>query len=104
MLRVSCEVAWRRGVPPVMNDDATLDAVVAAVQAQLGPVIAPRRPLFSSEDFAYVAERVPSAHFLVGSGSPGRREDLHSSTYQPDEACICLGAAALARAAAELLS
>jgi len=40
----------------------------------------------------------------VGSGAPGRADHLHNSAYQPDEACIALGAQALARAAMELLA
>lgn len=102
--RVECDLDYQVGVPPLMNDDRMLDASVAAVRAQFGEVVDEDGPSFGAEDFAFFSERVPSFHLRVGASQPGRQDRLHNSDYQPDEACIGLGAAALARSAVELLS
>jgi len=103
-LRVRCEVTYRRGVPALVNDDRVLDPTIAAVRKQLGDVAHERPPVMGAEDFALLAEKVPSFQLGIGSGSPGRQDRLHNSGYQPDEACIGLGVQALSRAALELLS
>jgi len=102
--RVSCELDWRRLVPPLVNDDALLDGVLAAVTAQLGRAPAQGVPSMGSEDFAEFARRVPAAHLRIGSGAPGRADRLHNAGYRPDEGCIALGVQALSRAALEILS
>ena len=102
--RTSTEVNWVVGVPPTVNADEVLDTGVAAVRRQLGEVFAACEPSMGAEDFAMFAARVPSFVLRVGSGAAGRADHLHNSDYQPDEACIALGAQALARAAVELLA
>jgi amidohydrolase len=103
-MRVQCDVDYRRGVPCLVNDDRVLDPAVAAVRAQFGDDrITQFEAGLGGEDFALMAERVPSFQLKVGSGQPGRSDKLHNSAYQPDEACIGLGVQALSRAALELL-
>jgi amidohydrolase len=104
VFRTPCDVDWMAGVPPTMNAESVLDASVAAVRRQLGEVFVPCEPTMGAEDFAWIAARVPSFVLRVGSGAAGRADHLHNSAYQPDEACIALGAAALARAAVDLLA
>ena len=103
-MRAPCSVVFSEGTPPLLNDPRVLAASVAAVRAQLGDVIEEAEPSLGAEDFAFMAERVPSFQLRVGSGQPGRSDSLHNSAYQPDERCIGLGVQALARAAAELLA
>ncbi|MDE2581782.1 MAG: amidohydrolase [Rhodospirillales bacterium] len=102
-MRARAELAYRRGVPALVNDDAVLDATVASVRRQVGDVVTEGEPSLGGEDFALLAELVPSFQLRVGSGQPGRADKLHNSAYQPDEACIGLGVQALARAAFDLL-
>ncbi len=102
--RTHTELDWSPGVPPTVNADRVLDGAVAAVQRQLGAVFDAAEPSMGAEDFAMIAARVPSFVLRVGSGAAGRDDHLHNSGYQPDEACIGLGAQALARAAVELLA
>ncbi len=104
MFRTVSDLAWIEGVPPTLNADEVLDGSVAAVRRQLGDVFTPSEPSMGAEDFSLIAARVPSFVLRVGSGAPGRADHLHNSDYQPDEACIALGAQALARAAVELLA
>ena len=101
--RTTSTLDWVPGVPPTVNADAVLQAAVAGVKRQLGDVVDACEPSMGAEDFALIAERVPSFVLRVGSGAPGRSDHLHNSGYQPDEACIALGAQALAGAALALL-
>ena len=102
-MRVSCEVTYTRGVPPLVNDDAVLDRAIASVQEQLGDVVEEGQPGLGGEDFALMANLVPAFQLRIGSSQPGRQDKLHNSAYQPDEACIGLGVQALSRAAVDLL-
>ncbi len=103
-MRVRIAIDYTREIPPTVNDGAMLDRMVSAVQAQLGDVLDEGEPSLGGEDFALMAERVPSCHLRVGAGQPGRQDRLHNSDYQPDEACIALGVQALSRAALEMLA
>jgi len=103
-MRVRCEVEYRRGVPPLVNDDRVLDPTIAAVRKQFGDVASERGPVMGAEDFALISQLVPSFQLGIGSGAPGRNDRLHNSGYAPDEACIGLGVQALSRAALELLA
>jgi amidohydrolase len=101
--RTPCEIEWVAGVPPTINADSVLEKSVAAGRRQLGDVFYEGVASMGAEDFSVIAAKVPSFLLRVGSGAPGRADHLHNSGYQPDEACIGLGAQALARAAVELL-
>jgi amidohydrolase len=103
-MRIGCELTYSRGVPPLMNDDRVIDPTIAAVKKQLGDVVEQGEPVLGAEDFALMAELVPSFQLRIGSGQPGRNDRLHNSAYQPDERCIGLGVQAVARAALEILS
>jgi amidohydrolase len=102
--RTPCDLEWMHGVPPTINADRVLDEGVAAVHRQLGDVFVAQEPTMGAEDFALIAAKVPSFVLRIGSGASGRQDHLHNSSYQPDEACIGLGAQALARAAMDLLA
>jgi amidohydrolase len=103
-LRVACEVDYHRGVPMLRNDDRVLDPAVAAVRKQFGGAIEAGEASLGGEDFALMADLVPSFQLRVGSSQPGREDKLHNSAYQPDERCIGFGVQALSRAALELLA
>jgi amidohydrolase len=102
--RTPCDVDWLPGVPPTLNAEPVLEGSVAAIRRQLGDVFIDAEPSMGAEDFSLIASTVPSFVLRIGSGAPGRHDALHNSAYQPDEACIALGATALARAAIELLA
>ncbi|MBK1658718.1 M20 metallopeptidase family protein [Paracraurococcus ruber] len=104
MHRTRSEFVYRRGVPPLRNDDRVLDPAIAAVRRQLGEVVTEGRPSMGAEDFAEFAERVPAFQLRIGSGAPGRNDALHNDRYQPDEGCIGLGVQALSRIALDMLA
>ncbi|MGO4406318.1 M20 family metallopeptidase [Bosea sp. RAF48] len=102
---VTCEIDYKRGAPALINDDGVVDAVIRSVSEQFGgDKIDQLEGRFGAEDFSYFSERIPSCQLLVGSSQPGRDDRVHNSDYQPDERCIGLGAAALARTAFDILS
>jgi len=103
-MRVTCEVNYQRGVPMLRNDDRVLDPSVVAVRKQFGDVITQGEASLGAEDFALMADLVPSFQLRIGSSQPGREDKLHNSAYQPDERCIGFGVQALSRAALELLA
>jgi len=74
------------------------------VRKQFGDVVDEGVPSLGGEDFALMADLVPSFQLRIGSSQPGREDKLHNSAYQPDERCISCGVQALARAALELLA
>jgi metal-dependent amidase/aminoacylase/carboxypeptidase family protein len=74
------------------------------VRNQFGDVVHEFEPSLGGEDFALMADLVPSFQLRVGSSQQGRNDRLHNSAYQPDERCIGLGVQALSRAALELLA
>ncbi|MGH7211938.1 MAG: M20 metallopeptidase family protein, partial [Acetobacteraceae bacterium] len=102
-MRVRCEVSYRRGTPPLLNDDRVLDPTIEAVRRQFGDTVLEGEPSLGGEDFALMADLVPGFQLRVGSGQPGRADKLHNSGYQPDEKCIGFGVQALSRAAFDLL-
>ncbi len=109
-MRVRCDVTYRRGTPPLINDDRVLDPTVAAVRRQFAAAVREGDPVaegeasLGGEDFALMADLVPGFQLRVGSAQPGRQDKLHNSGYQPDEGCIGFGVQALARAALDLLA
>ncbi|MEK6305095.1 M20 metallopeptidase family protein [Pantoea dispersa] len=104
-LNTRIEVNYQRGVPPLMNDDALIDALEPILSHQFGkPVVAKPSSSFGAEDFSLFTERVPGCQIHIGSGAPGRDDHLHNSDYQPDERSIHAGTQALARIAIDLLS
>jgi amidohydrolase len=103
-MRVRCTMTYQRMVPSLVNDDAVLEQVAAAVARQMGVALEEGEPSMGSEDFAEFAARAPAFHLRIGSGAPGRDDRLHNAMYQPDEACIGLGVQALSRAALDILS
>lgn len=104
-LRVRCEVTYKRGVPPLVNDDRVIDPTIAAIRLQLGDVVQEKPPSMGAEDFALFSQVLPSFQLGVGSGAiGGGTAGLHNSGYKPEEACIALGVQAISRAALEILS
>ena len=99
-----CELAYRRGTPPIFNDAGILEHTLRAINAQIGDVAFDYEPSMGGEDFALFAEMAPSFRLLVGSSQPGRSDKVHNSDYQPDERSIAFGTLALARTAVDLLS
>ncbi|MCM2458599.1 amidohydrolase [Rhizobium sp. CG4] len=103
-MRVKTEVNYVRGVPSMVSDPFLIEATTAAIHERYGDVMFKRQASLGSEDFALVAEKVPSFQLGIGASQEGRHDKLHNSDYQPDERCIANGVVALSLTAARILS
>lgn len=91
--------------PPVINS-AEMNKVVTAAAKKLTCVkeihTLPRAAM-AGDDFAYFAERVPSAYFKLGVGN-GVKYPIHSPKFVADDNALPIGAALMAAIAVEYLN
>ncbi|MGN6752447.1 MAG: amidohydrolase [Intrasporangium sp.] len=93
---VKADVAIVKGVPPVVNDAASVDALTLAV-SQAGAQAAPTPQSLGGEDFAWYLTRIPGAMARLGTRTPGGKTyDLHQGDLVVDEGAIGVGARTLA--------
>jgi amidohydrolase len=96
---VGVEISHIRGVPPVVNDAASVASLGAAVHASVeGGSVCESAQSLGGEDFAWYLDRVPGALARLGVRSPGSKVvmDLHQSSFDVDERCISVGVQLLA--------
>jgi amidohydrolase len=95
---VSAKVEHVRGVPPVVNDRASVEVISGAARAVLGAdAVGSTRQSLGGEDFAWYLTTVPGAMIRLGTRTPrGRTYDLHQGDLTVDENAICVGAKLLA--------
>ncbi len=103
----SAEAELLSGAPPLVTDPALTEAVVRYME-ELPIADGSGKDGFSvsgSEDFAYIAERVPSAYMFISAGFPdaGETYSAHNPKVRFNEAVLPLGAAWLAHCAARWL-
>ncbi len=101
-LGVRAEVETYRGVPPVVNDAASVALLAESARAVLGPEsVVPTDQSLGAEDFAWYLEHVPGALARLGVRRPGdlQAADLHQGTFDPDETAIGLAVRLLATCA-----
>jgi amidohydrolase len=100
---VRAAVDYRRGVPPVVNDAASIALLGAAVDAVLGTVgRAPTSQSLGGEDFAWYLTRVPGAMGRLGTREPGGPTyDIHQGNLRIDERSVPIAAKLLASVAVE---
>jgi amidohydrolase len=104
-LRVDYELKWTKLTPVLRNDKPTMQRVLNVAREMLGPanVIEMPSPSMGSEDYAWFAERVPSAHLRIGSKIEGHDTAIHRTDYQLNEKVIPLGTKLMTRAVLELM-
>lgn len=107
-LGAECEVEYTRQCPPVINDDALVDAAETSIKEMLGgdKVRFLSTPTMGSEDFAFYLERVPGMMMRLGTGgaNPATRLALHNAGLVFEEDAIPTGVKALSALAFHLLS
>jgi len=98
---VQALVDYKRGVPPVVNDPASVALLGRAVDAVLGTEgRAPTAQSLGGEDFAWYLTRVPGAMGRLGTREPGGPTyDIHQGNLRVDERATCLAAKLLATVA-----
>lgn len=72
--RGSAEVSFMYQVPPCICDESTTKELVSYVKEGLAEHVSPTeiQKLQGSEDFALIAQRVPSTYFTLGADFPGK--------------------------------
>ena len=102
---VQAVVDYKRGVPPVVNDPASVALLGRVVDAVLGPEgRAPTAQSLGGEDFAWYLTRVPGAMGRLGTREPGGPTyDIHQGNLRIDERATCLAAKLLATVAVAAL-
>lgn len=105
--RTAAVVEMLSEVPPLYNDPDLTHRMAAFARVVLGEALVSEEPepLTASEDFALIAERVPTAYLTIGTG---REEDgylygNHNPRVCYDEEVLSLGAAAFVRCAESFL-
>ncbi len=89
---VECEIDYRRGVPPVVNDRLASAMFAGATAAALGEQAVAEAPMsMGGEDFAYYLEQVPGAMARLGVGRPGVACDIHQGNFDIDETALAHG-------------
>jgi amidohydrolase len=81
---------YQRGIPPVINDRAVIEAVTGSIAGYWGEeAIVDTDTSMGGEDFANYLSIVPGALLRLGAFSGGG--DLHSSSFRVNEASIPFG-------------
>ena len=91
---VTAEVDYRRGVPPVVNEPGCVGVQRGAVLAGLGEAaLAETDQSLGGEDFGWYLDHVPGALARLGVRSPGQlvAADLHTPSFDIDEAALAIG-------------
>jgi amidohydrolase len=94
----SVTVDYRKGVPPVVNDAATVERLRAGVIATMGEAaVAPTEVSMGGEDFGWYLQTVPGAMARLGVRRLGADNsgDLHQGSFDVDESAIAVGVRAL---------
>jgi amidohydrolase len=93
-MRVECDLKYRFGYPPTVNDPA-MNAVVREVGARLlgaDNVVYPHDIVMWAEDMSYMLEQRPGAYFIVGArGAERGIFPQHSAQYDIDERALDVG-------------
>lgn len=97
---------YRRGVPPVVNDEWAVDIVREVAEVVVGSQHVGETPQsMGADSFAWFAQKVPAAYARLGTHKPGtQRLDLHASTFDVDERAIGIGVRLLTGAALQALA
>jgi amidohydrolase len=98
---VQAEVDYRRGVPPVVNEPASVALLGRAIDEVLGTAgRAPTSQSLGGEDFAWYLTQVSGAMGRLGTRTPGGPTyDIHQGNMRVDERATALGAKVLAAVA-----
>ncbi len=99
---VKADLEYVRGVPPTVNEAASVQMFRTAADAVLGEnAVVPTQQSLGGEDFGWYLESIPGALARLGVAEPGQAGDydLHRGTFDVDERCIAVGVSVLASTA-----
>ena len=91
-LGIEHSLQYRRGVPPVVNEERSTQIMTHAIEAVGPDVLADTRQSGGGEDFSWYLEEVPGAMARLGVWSgEGEQLDLHQPTFDIDERALAVG-------------
>jgi amidohydrolase len=98
-------IDYRRGVPPVVNDEGVVALVRAGVDSAVGPdAVTTTEVSMGGEDFGWYQQHVPGAMARLGVRRPGSpTRDLHRGDFDVDESAIGVGVRVLVGTALQAL-
>jgi amidohydrolase len=88
--RATCELTYRYGTPPVLNDPATVELIREVGREVLGTdnVVNISHSSMGAEDFAMYLEHAPGAMFRLGLGDVS---PIHTPTFNYDDRALPIG-------------
>lgn len=103
------EVAFKEGMPALVNDNEAVDLLLTVAEEQLGQdkIVMLPKPSMGSEDFARYLELCPGAMFRIGTGDPedaATKLPLHNPGIHFSEKGIAAGATLMAATALRYLA
>jgi len=91
-LGIEHTLQYRRGVPPVVNEEISTRILTHAIEAVGPDVLADTRQSGGGEDFSWYLEEVPGAMARLGVWTGhGPQKDLHQPTFDLDERAMAIG-------------
>lgn len=89
------------GIPPLENDASLLEEFVSDLKEIMPEAVRPMEKLGGGEDFAMLAQKVPSVYFNLGVGSfqEGYENGMHHPKMRVDESALPMGTAAYVQCA-----
>jgi amidohydrolase len=91
-LNVEYSVQYRRGVPPVVNEEISTRILTHAIESVGVDVLMDTHQSGGGEDFSWYLEEVPGAMARLGVWSGrGPQLDLHQPTFDLDERALAVG-------------
>ncbi len=91
-LGIEHSLQYRRGVPPVVNEERSTQIMTHAIEAVGPDALADTRQSGGGEDFSWYLEDVPGAMARLGVWSgQGEQLDLHQPTFDLDERALAIG-------------
>jgi amidohydrolase len=91
-LGIEHALQYRRGVPPVVNEEISTRILTHAIEAVGPDVLAETQQSGGGEDFSWYLEEVPGAMARLGVWSGrGPQLDLHQPTFDLDERALAFG-------------
>ncbi len=91
-LSIEHTLQYRRGVPPVVNEEVSTRILTHAIEAIDPDVLSDTRQSGGGEDFSWYLEEVPGAMARLGVWTGrGPQLDLHQPSFDIDERALAVG-------------
>lgn len=93
----SCDFDIKIGYPVLLNDEDITQTAIAAAQNYLGKENVVDLDLrMTSEDFAFISQKIPSCFYRLGTGDGKTIRRLHTSRFDVDENCLKISSGLMA--------